>query len=108
MQSLKHNISSANDNVTTCQSVVETKRLEYKTIKERLQEMMKEERQGKAQLEAAIQSWEQAKNQRKVAEEEMSRYIQSSSDPSTPPTPRRSGLRPRNTNAATQMSIVFD
>ena len=105
MQSLKHAISLANDNVATCQSVVETKYLEYKAIKERLQEMMKEERQGKAQLEAAIQSWEQAKNQRKVAEEEMLRYIQSSSDPSTP---RRSGLRPRNTNAATQMSIVLD
>ena len=73
MQSLKHAISSANDNVTTCQSVVETKYLEYKAIKERLQEMMKEERQGKAQLEAAIQSWEQAKKQRKVAEEDFAR-----------------------------------
>ena len=107
MQNLENNISTAHENVTTCQAIVKAKLLEYKNIKEKLQQIIKEDREGKASLDAAIQSLQQARNQRTVAEQEMDNYIQSSSDSTTPSTPRRSGLRPRNNNAATQMNATL-
>ena len=107
MQNLKKNMSTAYDNVSNCQAIVDAKLSEYQKIREKLQQIIKEDKEGKASLDAAIQALQHARNQRTVAEQEMDNYVLSPSDSTTPSTPRRSGLRPRNNNQATQMNATL-
>ena len=96
-------MSTANDNVSKCQDIVNAKHSEHQKIREKLLKIAQEDKEKKASLDAAMRDLQHARNDRANAEQEHDNYVLSSSAP-PPSTPRRAGLRQRNNNQATQMN----